>query len=179
MNGDAIYTYCPCPGDEIMVARSSRADGAPLIRARSQSTFGAAVPPADIPAVARKLAEAMHEAAGKPAPIILERLEVLGNPDSRILGTAFEVSHRPGWVRLGFDERNGHMLNTSPENARFIAALIAQHADAAGKAAGPDPAEVEALADVIRESASMRSTDIAGAILRAGWRPPERKEGDR
>lgn len=141
----------------------------------------AAVPAQDVPAVARRLAEAMHEAAGLPAPIVLEPAGGVdsGTVDGHILGTTFEVSHHAGNVRMGFGQPAGQMLNASPEDARFIAGLIAQHAGAAeAEANEPDPAEVEVLAGILLAGPSLASAaDIARRLLSAGVRLPETTPG--
>jgi hypothetical protein len=106
--------------------------------------------------------------------IVLDRPEVVGVSDTQILGSAFAVSHYPDHVRFGWDEPGGHMLNASPENARFVASLLAAHADAAEREA------VTNLGKLVRSNMpgmAGRSTDeiaedIARAVLRAGYTPP-------
>jgi len=119
------------------------------------------------------LIAAISEAAGKPAPIILERPELAGT-HSQFAGTfggTLKVGPAEGGLMVAGDTRLPLGL------ARPLAAHIVARAEAMERA-GPDPADVEALADVIREtSTSMHSGDIARAILRAGYRPPERKGG--
>ena len=108
---------------------------------------------------------ALWAAAGRPAPIILERPELVAT-----------CSLLPGF-RIAPDDGKLHVhgeARMAPQQARTLAAYIVARADVL-EAAEPDPAEVTALADVIREtSTSMHSGDIARAILRAGYRPPER-----
>ena len=120
------------------------------------------------------LMAAISEAAGKPAPIILERPALAG------------THTQCGFARIGPDPRDRTRLEVSgltgsltPAMARELARHIAARADEID-AAEPDPAEVTALADVIREtSGSTGNLDIARAVLAAGWRPPERKGGER
>ena len=181
---DVIYRYSPRDDERVSVLRTS--DGC-VIRVTTETFWSrephsghgpdsaaAVIAASEVPAVARGLAEAMHEAAGLPAPIILERPELAGT-HSQFAGTfggTLKVGPAEGGLMVAGDARLPLGL------ARPLAAHIVARAEAMERA-GPDPADVAALADVIREtSISMRSEDIARAILAAGWRPPERKAGE-
>ena len=116
------------------------------------------------------LIAAISEAAGKPAPIVLECPELVAT-----------CSLLPGF-RIAPDDGKLHVhgeARMTPQQARTLAAYIVARADVL-EAAEPDPAEVAALAGVIRENGtSMGNSSVARAILRAGYRPPERKDGER
>jgi len=140
----------------------ARQDGDVLLRTSGGRYFVLA---ADVDLMA-----AICEAAGKPAPIVLERPELAGTH-----------SQFPG-IRVGPD-RDLLAIEGNARLAWFMARQFAAHVVARAdmlESAEPDPADVAALADVIREnSTSMRSDGTARAILRAGYRPPERKDGER
>ena len=114
------------------------------------------------------LMAAISEAAGKPAPIVLERPELVA---AHSLLPGFRVGPDGGKLHVHGEAR------MTPGQARTLAAYIVARADVL-EAAEPDPAEVAALAGVIRETSGSRSQDIARTILRAGYRPPERTGGE-
>ena len=70
------YRYLPRPGEEISVSQDG--DDHCLVTVCGSRGFAATtrVLPDEVPAVAAGIAAAMHEAAGLPAPVILERPEV-------------------------------------------------------------------------------------------------------
>ena len=105
---------------------------------------GIHVEAADFPALIAEL----YEAAGLPAPVILERPEI--DPEGAAGINVFTV-------RLDRDlsvcvaGRAGHASPVAPSVARKLASVIAAYADAAEAARNePDPAEVEELAYILR-----------------------------
>jgi hypothetical protein len=106
------------------------------------------VPPHEVAALAKALAEGMCEAAGLPAPVILDRPEI--DPEGAAGINVFTV-------RLDRDlsvcvaGRAGHASPVAPSVARKLASVIAAYADAAEAARNePDETEVDELAAVIR-----------------------------
>ena len=116
---------------------------------------------ADFPA----LIAALYEAAELPAPVILERPEI--DPEGAAGINVFTV-------RLDRDlsvcvaGRAGHASPVAPSVARKLASVIAAYADAAEAAREFDPAEVEELAELLREHGDCASLrwDAARAVLR-------------
>lgn len=106
---------------------------------------GVHVEAADFPA----LIAALHEAAGLPAPVILERPEI--SPGEAKGVNVFTVDlNRDLSVRVGLGSAKGVPLG--PSVARHLASVIAAYADAAEAAREPDPAEVEELTAEISEA---------------------------
>jgi len=140
-----------------------RRDGDVLLRTTGNGNFVLA---ADVDLMA-----AISEAGGLPTPIILERPELVAT-----------CSLLPGF-RIAPDDGKLHVhgeARMTPQQARTLAAYIVARADVL-EAAEPDPAEVEALRREIRCIAhdyDGSATEMARAILRAGYRPPERKGGE-
>ena len=93
--------------------------------------------PAEVPAAARRINAELHEAAGLPAPLILDRV-----PESTFTGSI----HIDGRGRILLDPPGP----LSPEGARRFASALAAAAERGE--AEPDPAEVEALAEVLHEA---------------------------
>ena len=142
------YRYLPRPGEEISIGQDG--DDHCLVTVCGSRGFAATtrVLPDEVPAVAAGIAAAMHEAAGLPAPVILERPEI--DPEGAAGINVFTV-------RLDRDlsvcvaGRAGHASPVAPSVARKLASVIAAYADAAEAARNePDPAEVEELAYVLR-----------------------------
>jgi len=100
---------------------------------------GIHVEAADFPA----LIAALYEAAGLPAPVILERPDA--DDDSAGLIPGLRFTARDGVVEV---ERPGGNWQIGPAKVRKFAAALAVLADEAES--GPDPAEVEELAYVLR-----------------------------
>lgn len=102
-----------------------------------------------------KLAEfvtTLYEAAGKPAPVILDRPEVAADGDGSTGINIFTVKLEPDLRSLGIRYHGApNRAIIAPGPARVLASVIAAYADA-GQAHQdePDPAEVEELAAAIR-----------------------------
>lgn len=94
----------------------------------------------DVPTVARELLRGLHEAAGLPVPIVLDRV------DKSVFSGRFHVRdrHYPGSVVV---DATGPV--TFEAARRYAAALAAAVERAESE---PDPAEVERLAEVIHEA---------------------------
>lgn len=154
------YVYMPRPGEWVRVSRVETLGGC-LIGTYEEDCGHATstrVLPEDVPAVARQIAEAMHEAAGLPAPVILER------PGA----TVKDGVNRAGPIEVGRlgDRVTVGLYGIQPEEiepavARRLAALIAIRADEV-QSDEPDPAEVQELAAEIRSE-----------LKRMGGSPPE------
>ena len=101
----------------------------------------------------------LHEAAGKPVPVILDRPQTPG--DRTIFTGGYSVDRDPGAVTIyvGREERR-----LTPDEAREYAAAIAARADEAA-ASRPDPAQAAALTAVAREA------------LQGRWDPGETAAG--
>lgn len=115
------------------------------------------------------LISAMHEAAGLPAPVILDRPAIDGEPvcwyvpgglSVRGDDAHAEITRRGGRIGIGLSEA----LDLDPVQAREFAALVAACADAAGSE--PDPAEVEKLTAEIRTAPGMEGIATADVIAR-------------
>jgi hypothetical protein len=128
---------------------------------------GFAVDPGEIPEITAKL----YEAAGSVPPVMLGRPDI---PDgaswSPWQDCPLTVAVDGGKVRQMW--RDGPSLSMTPAQARQHAAALVVLADRAE--AEPDPAEVEALTDVLRETYQRDNhvsfPDHARAILLAGWK---------
>lgn len=88
---------------------------------------------------------ALYEAAGKPAPIVLDRTDETVNYTWILHGIGFVI--RNGGVEI--THPNGAQL-FEPAIIRGLAARLAEMAEAAEARAEPDSAEVEELAAQIR-----------------------------
>jgi hypothetical protein len=181
--GKRLFSYVLRPGEAVYVQKLDHEPGAHLTVCTAHGISGATIKPDDGAVVADGLSRAILEGCGmggtqKPSaedktvgdPIILERPVLAG--DSTIM-KGFRVSATRGDVWVESEGRG-----TDPAQARILAAVIAARADEAeALAAEPDPADVKALGHVIREGIGAAQYDrdiLARAILRAGYRPPER-----
>lgn len=122
---------------------------------------------ADLPSVVG----ALHEAAGLPAPVILERPDNPGVFLSLLDGFDFEIcSGRVDVTRHATSTRSGVLLE--PAVIRGIAAALALLAEDTERE--PDPADVDELAMVLAEGNGAIGLDgarpLALRILRAGYR---------
>lgn len=153
------YVYTPRPGEWLRVSRDE--EGRCMVGVAAEESgyaHSARFRPDDVPAVAAGIATAMHEAAGLPAPVILER------PGATIA----DGVNRAGSIEVGRlrDRVTVGLYGIQPEEiepavARRLAALIAIRADEV-QSDEPDPAEVQELAAEIRSE-----------LKRMGGSPPE------
>lgn len=173
------YIYTPRPGEEISVSSVygdavAGARGCRVIIS-SEHIASMRIPASDVPGVAAGIAGAMHEAAGLPAPVILER------PATSAWGTATPLgviySYTSATVTgaehlIGVGDSPG----LGPSQARDVAAILAAYADAPADAEdGPDAADVKALAGVLADvdlppGVCETAEGIARRILLAGYR---------
>lgn len=168
------YRYLPPPGEEISIGQDG--DDHCLVTVCGSRGFAATtrVLPDEVPAVAAGIAAAMHEAAGLPAPVILERPEI--DPEGAAGVNVFTVGlDRDLSVCVSYGKQKA--VPVAPSVARKLASVIAAYADAAqAHQDEPDPAEVGELAAVIaadRDRAGHpHELDLhtAEVILRAGWK---------
>ena len=168
------YRYLPPPGGEISIGQDG--DDHCLVTVCGSRGFAATtrVLPDEVPAVAAGIAAAMHEAAGLPAPVILERPEI--DPEGAAGVNVFTVGlDRDLSVCVSYGKQKA--VPVAPSVARKLASVIAAYADAAqAHQDEPDPAEVGELAAVIaadRDRAGHpHELDLhtAEVILRAGWK---------
>jgi hypothetical protein len=111
----------------------------------------------------------LYEAAGLPAPVILERPEIVPDGDGETGINIFTVRAEPhlGSVSIRYHSAPSAAV-IAPGPARLLASVIAAYADAAEAAREFDPAEVEELAEVLREHGDCASLrwDAARAALR-------------
>ncbi len=142
-----LFRYSSRPGHSVSVRLAEGAEeacelrvGGDITTSRGEPATTTSVPDAKVPEVARGILAAMHEAAGLPVPIVLDRVG----------GDKF--SH---WFELGRSTLGPSVL-LDPHAAlsfraarEFAAALVAAVERAESE---PDPAEVEALAKVLRHS---------------------------
>ena len=127
---------------------------------------------ADLPAVVA----ALYEAAGKPAPVILEHTDPAISYSWMIPGAGFNL--RDGGVEIisiGSVTDSGHLHD--PASIRGLAARLAEMAEQAERWSGPSLAEVEELAKVIRselhpasESLGLRPSESDRTAARAALR---------
>ena len=129
---------------------------------------GVTMPAAEVAARAREICAAMHEAAGLPAPIMLERPELpKAWDDVHIGGITVSRHSEPG---LPIHTSGGHD-DLSATQARQLAALLAALADEAD--AAKEQEAVTKLRTIIRanlpgmagRSTDEAADDIARAIL--------------
>lgn len=160
-----LYAYSPRPREGVAVEMTAAAGEACTIRVSWEgSSLLAGVPDAKVPEVAREILRAMHEAAGLPVPIVLER----------------QTEHTfRSWYKI--DRRAPGSVLINPEGPlsysgarRFAAALAGAVERAEGE---PDPAEVEALARVILSELLAGPTAAEGAAraILARWTLTERQ----
>ena len=141
------YRYLPRPGEEISVSQDG--DDHCLVTVCGSRGFAATtrVLPDEVPAVAAGIAAAMHEAAGLPAPVILERPEIRAAGSRTVLGTVYAYRSSRGDLS-GLSDWEKFL---KPGEAREAGAVLAAYADAAEAARNePGPAEVEELAYILR-----------------------------
>lgn len=129
------------------------------------------VEPSDVPAVAL----ALYEAAGLPEPLILSRPERAGGIEHAGRDDRHAYTSRSGAkVLVGW--RGIKPGELDPDEALEFAAHIAVNAEAI-KQGEPDPGDVEALADVLRQHCGGGPASylpVARAVLPAGYkREPE------
>jgi hypothetical protein len=153
------YVYTPRPGEWLRVSRDE--EGRCMVGVAAEESgyaHSARFRPDDVPAAAAGIATAMHEAAGLPAPVILER------PGATIA----DGVNRAGSIEVGRlrDRVTVGLYGIQPEEiepavARRLAALIAIRAGEVrdGK---PDPAEVEELTGKISDA--LRSPVIDSSL---------------
>jgi hypothetical protein len=171
------YVYLPRPAERITVSRDGEdhcllavfADGASVVR----------VLPDEVPGVAAGIATAMHEAAGLPAPVILERPAATFRDGVNRAGN-IEVGRLGGRVTVGLYGIQPEEIG--PAEARRLAALIAVRAEEA-RGDEPDPAEVEELAGAIRtahhpDSGRPGDGDRTAARAALRWFADKQQRGD-
>jgi hypothetical protein len=135
-------------------------------------------PDFDLPV--HKLAEftaTLYEAAGRPAPAVLDLPRLDGAESRHLWGTTFSVSHYPGNVRFGADGPGGHMLNMRPGDVGALAGILMAHANAAAGEDKPEPdaADLWALGRILERAGVSEYHSAALAALRAGYTPPGRQ----
>jgi hypothetical protein len=143
------YRYTDSGGDELEITRVGGASGAVL-----WAPARVLVDRADVPRVAREIAEAMHEAAGLASPAVLERPSLPQGASHLILS--------PGTVGPGTRPGRVHLecpAALTAGEARRIAAALALFAERAEA----EEAGAEALAAAIRGART--AEDAARAIL--------------
>lgn len=145
MTSTPRYSYSPRHRDGISVEMTEGAEDACSILVAGEVISTAtgpattmSVPDAKVPEVARGIFRAMHEAAGLPVPIVLDRV------DESAFADWFEVRRGPERVLLD----SAGPLDFA--GARGFAAALAGAVERAESE--PDPAEVEALAEVLHEA---------------------------
>ena len=138
-----LYSYSPRIGEAIAVHLADGAGESCTVLATSECTgIRVSIPDADVPEVARGILAALYEAAGLDVPILLDRPDLTG--DVSLVRDFTVEATEDGEVRIGLDAARRAM---PPDAARGLAAVIAARAGEAERA--PDPAAVEALAEVI------------------------------
>jgi hypothetical protein len=129
----------------VLLITSCETPGHALLRVNDGDVSETCVGAAELPGVIA----AMYEAAGLPAPVILERPETTPAGTSTAIGFVYPFrSARGDLVGVVTSEVRDAYL--TPTEARKAAAVIAAYADEAD--ADPDPAEVEELAAFIRSA---------------------------
>jgi hypothetical protein len=116
------------------------------------------------------LAAGLYEAAGLPAPVILERPDVPEGSFPLIHG--YRLDARVNGRMVEFTMPGAEPLTLVPAAVRGIAAVLASLAGQAD--AEPDPAEVDRVAALIASPGAMGiggCRDAARRVLRAGYRP--------
>jgi len=126
------------------------------------------------------LATALYEAAGLPAPVILERPEV--DPEGAKGVNVFRVLLDDDLsVCVGYGSHKA--ASVAPSVARHLASAIAAYADAAEAAHGIDPAEVEELAGLMDAEMDHRGRGQSGlypacARIALQWFRDRQQRGD-
>jgi hypothetical protein len=156
------YVHEDVEGDRLIIAEREGKPGVALVKARG----GAEVTALDLPVIVAKL----YEACGLNLPVILDRPEV-PVPGSIARCGMVTIDRLRDQVTLGLYGVQPEGI--TPAEARVIAGYLVAYADHAETE--PDPAEVEALAAVVREAGFFPGLpvaslcELAGAILRAGY----------
>jgi hypothetical protein len=171
------YVHRVRPGEFIRVSRSNT--GACLVgtsAAESGPGDSVRILPGDVPLTVRQIAEAMHEAVGLPAPLILER-PCRANCD-QFRGDGFRTYLATGNL-VGID---GDSDDMSPAAARFLASRLAALADIAD--GEPDPAEVEELATLLHDAREVGvkvgygEWDLRSARAALRWMKDKQQRGE-
>lgn len=143
------YTYNDRDGERLTIESCGERAATAVLSAPN----GAHVPAADLPTIVAQL----YEAAGQPAPIVLDR-------------PAEEDLRAGGWLDGKCVRAPERAIGTiTPDLARAYAARMAAAADLAD--AEPDPQLIAHLADVVTRAGVLGSAaeTIARAILAAGY----------
>jgi hypothetical protein len=142
---------------------------------RRDPTF-AAVPADEVPDVARRIVQQMHEAAGLTPPVVLDRPHTEYAPDGYVTpaGKVVPFYGDAGTVVMYPPGLGG----VSPVVARELASALAACADDIDSRPLLRKRDVDALAQLIRSGWLDGPREdaygfVAAAILRAGYRPPE------
>lgn len=122
----------------------------------------------DVPSAAL----ALYEAAGLPAPLMVDLPEYSGGIEYAGRGDRGAYTGRTG-AKVTIGCRHGEPAELDPDEALKFAARIVVNAEAA-KRGEPDPAAVNELADLIeREDYDLDYQErygLARAVLLAGWK---------
>lgn len=147
------FIYKPRPGEEISVSRD--ADGrCAILVTRGTALASARILAGEAPGFAVEAARAICEAAGKPEPLILDRPEGIDAALSRTDGT-FSAGSYAFAVHDGRIDMTGPVHCMDAEEAEFVAGALAACA-ATARHDEPGPAEVEELAEEIRQAVDAR-----------------------
>jgi hypothetical protein len=144
------YTYLPRHGEEITVVREG---GTARIGVTRHTAMASAVIPAyDMPGFAASVVAALYEAAGLPAPVILDRPET--SPDGTSTPLERIYLHPSLNGMLVAVDWHPNLTYLTPGDARTTASVLAAYADAAeaADAAGADEDEVRELARVLHRT---------------------------
>ncbi len=129
---------------------------------------GVHVEAADFPA----LIAALYEAAGLPAPLILERPEI--DPGTAKGVNVFTVDlDRDLSVRVG----TAKGVPLAPSVARHLASVIAAYADAAEAAREPDPDDLTELTQELWEAMKGGPAEAAARAALRWFRDKQQREG--
>lgn len=160
-----IYRYKPDAPGQFLILADDDSDSCVLAMSGRfvGDTLTVVVRDADVAVEARKIFAALHEAAGLPVPIVLDRV------DEDAFSEWFSVERPTFLGRVLLDPRTPLDFVGA---RKYAAALIGAVERAENE---PDPAEVERLARVIRSS-GRTGEDAARAIL-TRYTLTERKPG--
>lgn len=158
------FAYTPRPGEEITISRD--AEGRCVIAVTSGTrTSSVRCLAVEAPGFAVMAARAICEAAGRPEPVILDRLD-------------WEDCHQDETAGIRTYLATGNLVGVdgsddiSPGDALWLAARIASLAAEAKRAAAePDPAEVEELTRILRRIAPGMADPAGGDYKTAVVRP--------
>jgi hypothetical protein len=134
-----LYSYSPRPGQAVSVEIDGSGDCCPIVavQPRPGHRVEVSIPDVNVPKVARGILAAMHEAAGLPVPVVLDRVAA-----GSFAGWISASGHGVGRVLI--DPKTPLTFETA---RLFAAALVAAVERAENE---PDPAEVDAVATVMR-----------------------------